>query len=99
MKLAIALLLAASTAHAESPSPKPAHPGCKAMVDGKVIASANGPSTSDCAFALRRDVARHFCKAGSKGKTFKFTVVFEHKLGARTWPDKPDSFRCSKEHP
>jgi hypothetical protein len=102
MKLAPALaaLLAGSTANAESPAkPKPPHLACKAMVDAKVIARANGPNTSDCAFALRSDVAKHFCKAGSKGKTFKFTVVFEHKLGARPWPDKQDSFLCTKEQP
>jgi len=104
----LVLSVVVSNASADSKAPvapkapaaeaKPATgPKCRAMDGTKQIAEASGASTSDCSFELRESVKKHFCTKGSKGKTFKFTVDFDHKLGARKWPTAKDSMFCSAE--
>lgn len=97
MKTLITFCITAALATAAYADPAPAGPKCRAIDAGKLITEAAAATTNDCSFALREDVKKHFCKAGSKGKTFKFTVEFDHKLGARKWPAKTDSMYCTKE--
>ena len=92
----LSALTLTTTARADQPAPADA-PKCRALDAGKQIAEAKGASASDCSFALREDVKRHFCKKGSKGKTFKFTVDFDHKLGERKWPAKQETMYCANE--
>ena len=82
---------------ADTPAKPAAGPKCRAVDAGKTITESAAPTTQDCSFALREDVKKHFCKAGSKGKTFTFTVEFDHKLGAKKWPAAKDRMFCAKE--
>ena len=80
------------------PPPAAKAPACWAIdKNGVKISEARGATASDCSFELRAPLRKHFCKAGSKGKTFTFVVRFEHRLGARTWPEEKDSFYCASE--
>ena len=95
--LITAFVLFPLIATADEAKPAPAEPACRAFDGAKEIAKATGPKAPDCSFNLREDVKKHFCKAGSKGKTFKFVVKYEHKLGERAWPESKDSMYCATE--
>ena len=88
---------AAADQPATPAKPAAAAPKCRAMDNGKAIAEASGEKPADCSFALREDVKKHYCTAGSKGKTFKFTVEYDHKLGAKKWPTSKDQMFCASE--
>jgi hypothetical protein len=101
--LALLLSLLAVTAGADTapakpakPAPPPADPACRALDGATKIAEAHGPSASDCSFNLRAGVKQHFCTDATKGKSFKFVVKYDHKLGARAWPDTNESMYCAK---
>lgn len=100
--IVLALLIPAAAARADkapaAPAPAaPTGPACRAFDGTKQIADSKGETASDCAFNLRDTVKAYYCKAGSKGKTFKFVVKYDHKLGARSWPDSKDSMYCATE--
>ena len=78
-----------------SAKPAPTTPKCRALdADNRVIDEAEGKLPAKCSAALLEKLKKQWCVAENKGKSFPYTLDFDHMNGTKKMEPTKRTWTC-----